>query len=85
MRNYNILLLLCFQITHCSLKLYAFKKYIHRGKEHPIIVVNDKMTETIKCNNITFKGNNNETSDFSLTGWPCHPISPLDLCLTLMV
>lgn len=78
MRNRTILLLLCFQITHCSLKLYAFKKYIHRGKEHPVIVVNHKMTEIVK-------GNNNETSSFSLTGCPCHPISPLDLCLTLMV
>lgn len=85
MRNQTILLLLCFQLTHCSLKLFTFKKHINRGKEHPIIVVNHKMIEVVKCDNITFKGNNNDTSGFSLTCWPRRPISPLDLSLLLMV
>jgi len=40
MQRRTILLLLCFQITHCSLKLYTFKKHVIGGKEHPIIVIN---------------------------------------------
>jgi hypothetical protein len=64
-----------------------YKKYTYKGKEHPIIVVNYKMTEIVKRDNFTFKrnSNNNDTYNFSLTGWPVHPISPLDLSLLLMV
>jgi hypothetical protein len=40
MQRRTILLVLCFQITHCSLKLYTFKKHVIGGKEHPIIVIN---------------------------------------------
>lgn len=81
MHRRTIILLLCFQIAHCSSKIFTFKKYIDKGNEHPIIVVNHKKAKTVKCDNITFKGNNNDTSVFSLTGRPCRPISPLNLLL----
>ena len=86
MRNQTILLLLCFQLTNCSLKLFTFKKRVTGGKEHPIIVVNYKMIQRSESDNIIIKGNNNNyTSVVSLTDWPYRPISPLDLSLSLMV